>query len=122
MSSEIKILRLSTGEDVIAKVDEGSGETVELKNPFVIIPQQSAPGQPVQLMMSLYNAYGKKDTVTMNKDKIVFMSVPKDEIQKSYEANTSKILTPNTSLITETNIPTLKKIKYNKFQLKYLFD
>ena len=109
MSSEIKILRLSTGEDVIAKVDEGSGETVELKNPFVIIPQQSAPGQPVQLMMSLYNAYGKKDTVTMNKDKIVFMSVPKDEIQKSHEANTSKILTPNTSLITETNIPTLKK-------------
>ena len=109
MSSEIKILRLSTGEDVIAKVDEGSGETVELKNPFVIIPQQSAPGQPISLMMSLYNAYGKKDTVTLSKDKIIFMSEPKDEILKSYEANTSKILTPKTSLITETNIPTLKK-------------
>ena len=109
MSSEIKILRLSTGEDVIAKVDEGSGETVELKNPFVIIPQQSAPGQPVQLMMSLYNAYGKRDTVTLSKDKIVFMSDPKDEILKFYDANTSKILTPKTSLITETNIPTLKK-------------
>ena len=109
MSSEIKILRLSTGEDVIAKVDEGSGETVELKNPFVIIPQQAAPGQPVQLMMSLYNAYGKKDTVTLSKDKIIFMSEPKDEILKSYEANTSKILTPKSSLITETNIPTLKK-------------
>ena len=109
MSSEIKILRLSTGEDVIAKVDEGSGEVVELKNPFVIIPQQSAPGQPIQLMMSLYNAYGKKDTVSVNKDKIVFMSVPKDEILKSYEQNTSRILTPKSSLITETNIPTLKK-------------
>ena len=109
MSSEIKILRLSTGEDVIAKVDEGSGETVELKNPFVIIPQQSAPGQPISLMMSLYNAYGKKDTVTLSKDKIVFMTEPKDEILKSYEQNTSKILTPKSSLITETNIPTLKK-------------
>ena len=109
MSSEIKILRLSTGEDVIAKVDEGSGETVELKNPFVIIPQQSAPGQPISLMMSLYNAYGKKDTVTLSKDKIIFMSEPKDEILKSYEANTSKIITPKSSLITETNIPTLKK-------------
>ena len=108
MSSEIKILRLSTGEDVIAKVGEND-QGVSLNKAFVIIPQQSAPGQPVQLMMSLYNAYGKKDTVTMNKDKIVFMSVPKDEIQKSYESNTSKILTPNTSLITETNIPTLKK-------------
>ena len=109
MSSEIKILRLSTGEDVIAKVEQSSGENVELDKPFVIIPQQSAPGQPVQLMMSLYNAYGKKVTVTMNKDKIVFMSVPKDEIQKSYETNTSKIITPKSSLITETNIPTLKK-------------
>ena len=108
MASETKVLRLSTGEDVIAKVGEND-QGYSLKNPFVIIPQQSAPGQPISLMMSLYNAYGKKDTVTMNKDKIVFMSVPKDEIQKSYEANTSKILTPNTSLITETNIPTLKK-------------
>ena len=105
---EVKILRLATGEDVIAKVGEND-QGVSLKQAFVIIPQQSAPGQPIQLMMSLYNAYGKKDTVTMNKDKIVFMSVPKDEIQKSYEQNTSKIITPKSSLITETNIPTLKK-------------
>ena len=105
---KVKIMRLTTGEDVIAKVGEND-QGISLKNPFVIIPQQSAPGQPISLMMSLYNAYGKKDTVTMNKDKIVFMSVPKDEIQKSYEANTSKILTPKSSLITETNIPTLKK-------------
>ena len=105
---EVKIIRLSTGEDVIAKVGEND-QGYSLKNPFVIIPQQSAPGQPISLMMSLYNAYGKKDTVTMNKDKIVFMSVPKDEIQKSYEQNTSRILQPKSSLITETNIPTLKK-------------
>jgi len=45
----------------------------------------------------------------LSKDKIVFMTEPKDEILKSYEQNTSKILTPKSSLITETNIPTLKK-------------
>jgi len=106
--SEVKILRLSTGEDVIAKVGEND-QGISLKNPFVIIPQQSAPGQPISLMMSLYNAFGKKDTVTISKDKVVFMTDPKDEILKSYEQNTSKILTPNTSLITETSIPTLKK-------------
>ena len=109
MASEIKIIRLSTGEDVIGKVDEGSGETVELKNPFRYYSATINTGPPIQLMMSLYNAYGKKDTITMNKDKIVFMSVPKDEILKSYEQNTSRILTPKSSLITETNIPTLKK-------------
>tara|TARA_Y100001970_G_C13979602_1_gene722432 strand:- start:323 stop:640 length:318 start_codon:yes stop_codon:yes gene_type:complete len=105
MSSEIKILRLSTGEDVIAKVDEGS-EGVTLNKPFVIIPQQMAPGKPVQLMMSLYNAFGKSDTITLSKDKIVFITDPKDEILKSYEQNTSRIIKAP-GLITETKVPKL---------------
>ena len=37
--SEVKVLRLSTGEDVIAKVDTGT-EYHTLEKPFVIIPQQ----------------------------------------------------------------------------------
>ena len=101
--SDVKVLRLSTGEDVIAKVGENDGG-ISLNKPFVIIPQQSGPGKPVQLMMSLYNAFGKGDTITLGKDKVVFMTEPKDEIKSSYEANTSKILTPNKGLITETNL------------------
>jgi|TARA_B110000971_G_C19647370_1_gene336236 hypothetical protein len=97
---EVKILRLSTGEDVIAKVGEND-QGVSLKNPFVIIPQQKAPGQPIQLMMSLYNAFGKSNTITVAKDKIVFITDPKDEILKSYENNTSTIIAPKPGLITE---------------------
>ena len=97
---EVKILRLSTGEDVIAKVGEND-QGISLKNPFVIITQQRGPGQPIQLMMSLYNAFGKKDTVTVSKDKVVFMTEPKDEIRSSYEQNTSSIITKNSKLITE---------------------
>lgn len=104
---QVKLLRLTTGEDVIAKVGEND-QGVSLKNPFVIIPQQSAPGKPISLMMSLYNAFGKSDTVTISKDKIVFQTDPKEEILKSYEQNTSKIITPQSSLITETSIPSLK--------------
>ena len=51
--------------------------------------------------MSLYYAFGKKDTVTITKEKIVFMTEPKDEIRKSYEQNTSSIITKNQKLITE---------------------
>ena len=105
MSSEIKILRLSTGEDVIAKVGEND-QGVSLNKAFVIIPQQIAPGKPVQLMMSLYNAFGKGDSVTLSKDKIVFMTDPKDEILKSYEQNTSRIIKAP-GLITENKIPKL---------------
>ena len=102
---EVKILRLTTGEDVIAKVGEND-QAVSLNKACVIIPQQMAPGKPVQLMMSLYNAFGKGDSVTLSKDKIVFMTDPKDEILKSYEQNTSRIIKAP-GLITENRIPKL---------------
>ena len=89
---DVKILRMTTGEDVIAKVGEND-QGVSLKQPFVIIPQQTAPGKPIQLMMSLYNAFGKSDTITVEKDKIVFMTEPKDDLLKSYQSNT--ILLPH---------------------------
>jgi hypothetical protein len=103
---KVKILRLATGEDVIAKVGEND-QGVSLHKPFVIIPQQSAPGQPIQLMMSLYNAFGKSDTITIAQDKIVFQTDPKDDILKSYEQNTSRILQPKAGLITENSVPKL---------------
>tara|TARA_A100001388_G_scaffold180372_1_gene135035 strand:- start:501 stop:818 length:318 start_codon:yes stop_codon:yes gene_type:complete len=103
---KVKILRLATGEDVIAKVGEND-QGVSLNKPFVIIPQQSAPGKPIQLMMSLYNAFGKDETITLSKEKIVFMTDPKDDILKSYEANTSRIIQAKPGLITETKIPKL---------------
>ena len=103
---KVKIMRLTTGEDVIAKVGEND-QGVSLNKPFVIIPQQSAPGQPIQLMMSLYNAFGKSDTITIAQDKIVFQTDPKDDILKSYEQNTSRIITSKPGLITENSVPKL---------------
>ena len=103
---KVKILRLTTGEDVIAKVGEND-QGVSLNKAFVIIPQQTGPGKPIQLMMSLYNAFGKNDTITLDKDKIVFMTDPKDDILKSYEQNTSRIITAKPGLITENAVPKL---------------
>ena len=102
---QVKILRLTTGEDVIAKVGEND-QGVSLNKAFVIIPQQTGPGKPIQLMMSLYNAFGKSETITLAKDKIVFMTDPKDDILKSYEQNTSRIIKAP-GLITENAVPKL---------------
>ena len=102
---KVKIMRLTTGEDVIAKVGEND-QGVSLNKAFVIIPQQTGPGKPIQLMMSLYNAFGKNDTITLDKDKIVFMTDPKDDILKSYEQNTSRIIKAP-GLITENSVPKL---------------
>jgi len=104
---EVKILRLSTGEDVIAKITNNTDAgTVTLKQPFVIIPHQQGPGKPVQLMMTLYSPYGKSDSVELKDQNIISIVEPKDEILKSYEQNTSSIIQAP-GLITETKIPQL---------------
>lgn len=103
--SDVKILRLTTGEDVIAKITNNSDAgTVTLKQPFVIIPHQQGPGKPVQLMMTLYSPYSKENQVELKDTNIVSIVEPKDEILSSYQQNTSSIVTAP-GLITETKLP-----------------
>jgi hypothetical protein len=104
--SEVKILRLTTGEDIIAKVIDRSVETTKLNKAFVIIPHQQGPGKPVQLMMTLYSPYSKSDDIEIQTQSIISSVEPKEEILKSYKQNTSSILTAP-GLITETKIPKL---------------
>jgi len=101
--SNVKILRLITGEDVIAKVEEND-QGLSLNKPFVIIPHQQGPGKPVQLMMTLYSPYSKSDSVTIKNDKVISMVEPKEEILSSYQQNTSSIVTAP-GLITESKLP-----------------
>ena len=101
--SNVKILRLITGEDVIAKVEEND-QGLSLNKPFVIIPHQQGPGKPVQLMMTLYSPYSKSDNVTIKNDKIISIVEPKEEILSSYQQNTSSIVTAP-GLITESKLP-----------------
>jgi|SRR6056300_1641405 hypothetical protein len=103
--SDVKILRLSTGEDVIAKVSQNlETNTITLKQPFVIIPHQQGPGKPVQLMMTLYSPYSKDNTVDIKEANVISTVEPKEEILASYQQNTSSILT-QPGLITESKLP-----------------
>ena len=104
--SDVKIMRLSTGEDIIAKVIDKDTEKTKLNKAFVIIPHQQGPGKPVQLMMTLYSPYSKSDDVEIKSQTVVSMVDPKDEILKSYQQNTSSIVT-SPGLITETKLPKL---------------
>ena len=103
--SDVKIIRLVSGEDVIAKITDY--DNMELDKPFVIIPTQSAPGQPVQLMMTPYMPFADEEKITVTADKVVAIVKPKKEILASYQKNTSKIITPQAELITETKVPKL---------------
>ena len=103
MMREVKRGSLSTGEDVNGKVTKR--DVIEVEKAFVIIPMRNQPGQPVQLMMTPYMPYSADEKITFDTDKVVTIVKPKDDILKSYQANTSSILTPSKELITETKLP-----------------
>lgn len=103
----IKIIRLSTGEDVIGDIEE-KDDHILVKKSFVLIPRQMAPGQPVQLMLSPWQPYTDDKEIMVDKTKVITMINPKSDIKRNYEENTSGILqaTPaDKRLITETKLP-----------------
>ena len=83
--NDLKIFRLSTGEDVIGvKQDTSNTEVVDIKQPFVIVPMQSKPGGPVSLALTPYMPYAEEDTVSIKKNNIIAEVNPKIDIANSY--------------------------------------
>jgi len=82
---EVKIFRLSTGEDVIGQKAEGSDSNLtHIKQPFVIVPMQSKPGAPVSLALTPYMPYAEEETIVLKTNNIITEVDPKLEIKNSY--------------------------------------
>ena len=81
------------------KIKEAEEEIREnLKNKNIEDPGENASSNSSMEIPSLENIETPKTGEIEKKEY-------RDEIKSSYEANTSKILTPNKGLITETNLP-----------------
>lgn len=83
--AEVKIFRLSTGEDVIGqKTEDSDSNLTHIKQPFVIVPMQSKPGGPVSLALTPYMPYAEQETVVLKTTNIITEVDPKLEIKNSY--------------------------------------
>ena len=91
--SNLKIFRLSTGEDVIGqKIDNNNSEVTDIKQPFVIVPMQSKPGGPVSLALTPYMPYAEEDTVSIKRNNVVAEVNPKTEIGNSYHQHLGTVI------------------------------
>ena len=98
----IKLYRLTTGEDVIGlPVEEDTTEIHQaIKKPFVLIPMQGQPGQPMQIGFHAYIPYTKDEVIKIKQANIVTETEPDTSLLDAYEKNTSSIVTPKKSIIT----------------------
>ena len=106
----IRLYRFTTGEDVIGTpVEEGDpleeGEQENhidfeyIKKPFVLIPMQGQPGQPMSIGFHPYIPYTKDEVIKIKKNNIITSTAPDNNLIDAYEKNTSSLVKPKTKLI-----------------------
>ena len=93
----VKLIRMSSGEDVIAFVLEETDTSITFENSIVAVPTNTgnigfAPWSPLQ---------DKNNTfLTVNKNFVVYITEPAEEISSQYSKMFSKLITPTSKLIT----------------------
>ena len=91
----IKLIRMWSGEDVIADVIEENEYTITMENPIVAVPSQQA-GQIAFAPWSPLHAKGK---IKGPEKYVVYMGEPQPEIIEQYNSMYGKISTPTKKLI-----------------------
>tara|TARA_B100000575_G_C23060506_1_gene610519 strand:+ start:978 stop:1268 length:291 start_codon:yes stop_codon:yes gene_type:complete len=96
MEKKMKLVRLSSGEEVIGKVTENK-DTITIKDGYML----SAVGEG-KIGFIPFMAYTKaKDGVEVNKTFVMFMVDPIDSIIDQIRTMNSGIVTPEKGIITQ---------------------
>ena len=91
----IKLIRMWSGEDVIADVIEENEDTITMENPIVAVPSQ----QPGQIAFAPSSHLHAKEKIKVTEKYVVYMGEPQPEIIEEYKTMFGKISTPTKKLI-----------------------
>ena len=100
-SSEIKIMRLITGEEIICDVSTESssryGVVYNIKDVAILIPTEAN-----QLGLAPFVPYSTAsvDGITLAEKDVMFVTKPVDDLRKQYQNMFSKLMTPNQGIVT----------------------
>jgi|TARA_Y100000034_G_C6552837_1_gene238908 hypothetical protein len=85
MASDVKILKMITGEEVMARITN-SGGLITLDHPMMLqaIPQQTTGQMGVALIPWLMS--GKSTKLTISEDHVIALDDPQDQAEKNYLA------------------------------------
>ena len=101
MSSEIKIMRLVTGEEIICDVSTESssryGVVYNIKDVAILIPTEAN-----QLGLAPFVPYSTAsvDGIALAEKDVMFVTKPVDDLRKQYQNMFSKLMTPNQGIVT----------------------
>ncbi len=77
--NKIKLIRLTSGEEILVYVVNESGLTLTVTDPVLLIPNKDKIG------FIPYMSYCELDTMTIKKDHIMFNLMPTDDLKAQYK-------------------------------------
>jgi len=81
----VKLLRLTTGEDLIADVTSQK-DFFTFENPCLVYVQQGQPGKGAQIGMTRWMPYAENKEFTMDSKFVVTMAEPVEELRQQYDS------------------------------------
>jgi len=93
----VRLLRLTTGEEILGKVDENydANEDTKVVNPVMIVPMAEG-----KLTFMPYIGYADLDHVMVKEKHIMFIVNPGPNMEDSYNQMTGSIAKPSQKIIT----------------------
>ena len=89
--TDVKLLRLTTGEDIVAEVtnqqySDNDKTVTTIKKPFVLIPMQQnqSSGQESKLYFSPFIPFADNEEMNIKESNIIVINEPKPEIKENY--------------------------------------
>ena len=82
----VKLLRLTTGEDIVAEVTYSDESITTISKPFVLIPMAQNPGSSAEtkLYFSPFIPYADDEQMSIKESNIIIVNEPKQEIKENY--------------------------------------
>ena len=91
----VKLIRMRSGEDVVADIVEENENITTIENPIVAVPSP----QQGQIAFAPWSPLAEKKKIEVINDYIVYITNPQSEIVEEYNTMFGKISTPTKKLI-----------------------
>ena len=91
----VKLIRMWSGEDVIADIVEETSDSIVITDPIVAVPSQTQG----QIAFAPWSPLLQKDKIEVTRKYLVYIGDPQEEIIEQYKSMIGKLSTPTKKLI-----------------------
>ena len=91
----VKLIRMWSGEDVVADIAEETTDSIVITDPIVAVPSQTQG----QIAFAPWSPLLQKDKIEVTRKYLVYIGDPQEEIIEQYKSMFGKISTPTKKLI-----------------------